>query len=85
MSDKEKTTKPIDKDDIAKKIKTIVAYMYSIDESREAVNELIKDLKTDYGLPATEVRAAATAIKKQNIAELDEKTRRIQELVDLCK
>jgi hypothetical protein len=43
-----------------------------------------KYLKDTYGLASSDVRAAATAIKKANIDELDEKTKRIQELVDIC-
>ena len=58
--------------------------MESIDASREMVNDRIKYLKTTYGLASSDVRAAATALKNQNIDELDEKTKRIQELVDLC-
>lgn len=81
---KEDATKPLDKEDVAKSIDTIVSYMYAIDSSREAVNEIVKRLKSEYGLAPSDVRAAATALKKQNIDEIDEKTRRIQELVDLC-
>lgn len=81
---KEKTVKPIDKEDVSKAINTIVSYLESIDSSREAVNQIVKRLKEEYGLASSDVRAAANAIKKANIDELDEKTRRIQELVDLC-
>lgn len=81
---KEDATKPLDKEDVAKAIDTIVSYMHAIDSSREAVNEIVKRLKSEYGLAPSDVRAAATALKKQNIDEIDEKTRRIQELVDLC-
>jgi hypothetical protein len=81
---KEETAKPIDKEDVAKAIDTIVSYMFAMDSSREAINEIVKRLKSDYGLAPSDVRAAATALKKQNIDEIDEKTRRIQELVDLC-
>lgn len=81
---KEESTKPIDKEDVAKAIDTIVSYMHAMDSSREAVNEIVKRLKSEYGLAPSDVRAAATALKKQNIDEIDEKTRRIQELVDMC-
>jgi hypothetical protein len=74
----------IDPTDVAKTINTIVSLMEAIDASREMVNDKIKYLKTTYGLPSSDVRAAATALKNQNIDELDEKTKRIQELVDLC-
>lgn len=81
---KEETAKPIDKEDVSKAIDTIVSYMFAMDSSREAINEIVKRLKSEYGLAPSDVRAAATALKKQNIDEIDEKTRRIQELVDLC-
>lgn len=81
---KEEATKPLDKEDVSKSIDTIVSYMYAIDSSREAINEIVKRLKSDYGLAPSDVRAAATALKKQNVDEIDEKARRIQELIDLC-
>ncbi len=80
----EKQFTALDPTDVSKTINTIVSLMDSIDSSRELINDKIKYLKTTYGLPSADVRAAATAIKKQNIDELDEKTKRIQELVDLC-
>lgn len=81
---KEKTTKPIDNEDVAKTVNTIVSLMESIDASREMINAKVKYLKDTYGLNATHVRAAATAIKKQAVDELDEKTKAIQEIVDIC-
>ena len=42
---KEESTKPIDKEDVAKAIDTIVSYMHAIDSSREAINEIVKRLK----------------------------------------
>jgi septation ring formation regulator EzrA len=80
----QKQINAIDPKDVAKTINTIVSLMESIDASREMVNDRIKYLKTTYGLASSDVRAAATALKNQNIDELDEKTKRIQELVDLC-
>ena len=80
----QKEINAIDPKDVAKTINTIVSLMESIDASREMVNDRIKYLKTTYGLASSDVRAAATALKNQNIDELDEKTKRIQELVDLC-
>lgn len=81
---KEDAVKPLDPKDVAKAIDTIVSYMFAMDSSREAINEIVKRLKSEYGLAPSDVRAAATALKKQNIDEIDEKTKRIQELVDLC-
>lgn len=77
-------TKTINREDVAKTINTIVDLMLAIDSSREMINDKIKHLKSNYGLNASDVRAAATAIKKQNVEELDEKAKRIQELIDLC-
>jgi len=74
----------INPEDVAKTIHTIVSLMESIDASRDMISDKLKYLKETYGLPVVDVRAAATALKKQNIDELDEKTKRIQELVDLC-
>lgn len=81
---KETNVKPLDAKDVAKKINTIVALLESIDASRETINAECKYLKDTYGLSTTLVRAAANAIKKDNMNEVDEKTRQIQELVDLC-
>lgn len=72
------------KEELVRKINTIVAYMESIDESRAAVNELIKEIKADFGIASSDIRAAATAIKKQNADELKEKSERISELIELC-
>jgi ribosomal protein L12E/L44/L45/RPP1/RPP2 len=74
----------INPEDVAKTIHTIVSLMEAVDASRDMISDKLKYLKETYGLPVADVRAAATALKKQNIDELDEKTKRIQELVDLC-
>lgn len=79
-----KTLKAVDPADVASTIDTIVSLMESIDASRELINAKVKYLKDTYGLNATYVRAAATAIKKQAVDEIDEKTRAIQEIIDLC-
>jgi septation ring formation regulator EzrA len=79
-----KEIKAIDKEDVSKTINTIVSLMESIDSSRELINDKIAYLKNTYGLPSTDVRTAATAIKKQNVEELDEKAKRIQEIIDMC-
>jgi hypothetical protein len=79
-----KTYKPVDPEDISKTIDTVVSLMESIDASREMINGKVKYLKDTYGLNSTYVRAAATAIKKQAVDEIDEKTKAIQEIIDLC-
>ena len=79
-----KTIKAIDPKDVADTINMVVSLMESADSTRELINTKIKYLKDTYGLSSTDVRAAATAIKKQNVDEIDEKVKRIQELVDLC-
>jgi histidine ammonia-lyase len=80
----QKTVKPVDPQDVATTIDTVVSLMESIDASREMINAKVKYLKDTYGLNATYVRAAATAIKKQAVDEIDEKTRAIQEIINLC-
>lgn len=80
----EKTVKPLNTEDVASTVNTIVGLMESIDATREMINTKVKYLKDTYGLNATHVRAAATAIKKQAVDELDEKTKAIQEIVDIC-
>lgn len=80
----EKTVKPLNPEDVASTVNTIVGLMESIDATREMINTKVKYLKDTYGLNATHVRAAATAIKKQAVDELDEKTKAIQEIVDIC-
>lgn len=79
-----KSVKPVDPEDVASTIDTIVSLMESVDASREMINAKVKYLKDTYGLNSTYVRAAATAIKKQAVDEIDEKTKAIQEIIDLC-
>jgi hypothetical protein len=74
----------IDPDDVAKTIDTIVSLMESMDASRELITAKIKHLSDTYGLNKSDVRTAATILKKQNADELDEKTKRVQEIIDLC-
>jgi hypothetical protein len=79
-----KEIKPLDKDDVAKTVNTIVSLMENIDSSRELISDKLSYLKSTYGLSSTDVRAAATAIKKQSVEELDEKTKRVQDIIDMC-
>jgi hypothetical protein len=74
----------VDPKDVGDTINTVVSLMESVDATRELINSKIKYLKDTYGLSSTDVRAAAVAIKNQNVEEIDEKARRIQELIDLC-
>ena len=80
----QKAVKPVDPEDVASTIDTIVSLMESVDASREMINAKVKYLKDTYGLNSAYVRAAATAIKKQAVDEIDEKTKAIQEIIDLC-
>lgn len=75
---------PIDPEDVSKTIDTIVSLMESIDASREMITGKIKHLSDTYGLNKSDIRTAATMLKKQNVEELDEKTKRVQEIIDLC-
>ncbi len=75
---------PIDPEDVSKTIDTIVSLMESIDASREMITAKIKHLSDTYGLNKSDIRTAATMLKKQNVEELDEKTKRVQEIIDLC-
>jgi hypothetical protein len=84
MAKEKSEVKQIDPEDVAKNINTIVSLMESIDSSREMINSKIKYLKDTYGINSADARAAATAIKKQAVEEVDEKAKRIQELIDIC-
>jgi histidine ammonia-lyase len=84
LSKEKSELKPIDTEDVAKTINLIVSLMESIDASREMINTKIKYLKDTYGINSADARAAATAIKKQAVEEIDEKAKRIQELIDIC-
>jgi hypothetical protein len=87
MADKKEQPKQItavDPADVSTVINTVVSLMESIDSSRELISSKLKYLKDTYGINSTDARAAATAIKKQNVEEIDEKARRIQELIDMC-
>lgn len=84
MSKEKVVPKAIDKDDVSKTILMIVDLLISIDSSRELINQKVKYLKDTYGLNSTNVRAAATAIKKENEDELVDKLESIQGLIELC-
>lgn len=84
MAKEKAEVKPMDPEDVAKTINLIVSLMESIDASREMINAKIKYLKDTYGINSSDARAAATAIKKEAVEEIDEKAKRIQELIDLC-
>ena len=84
MSKEKVVPKAIDKNDVSKTILMIVDLLISIDSSRELINQKVKYLKDTYGLNSTNVRAAATAIKKENEDELVDKLESIQGLIELC-
>jgi uncharacterized membrane protein len=73
----------LDKAEVRKAINNIVDVMYEIESARETINETVKELKTEYGLNPSVVRAAASAIHKRNKEELEEKNQAVLELVSL--
>ena len=73
----------LDKAEVRKAINNIVDVMYEIESARETINETVKELKAEYGLNHSVVRAAASAIHKRNKEELEEKNQAVLELVSL--
>jgi polyhydroxyalkanoate synthesis regulator phasin len=62
----EKVYKAIDENEVSEKVNKIVDQLVMQEGSREAVNEIIKDLKEEYGLHPTVIRQTASIIHKHN-------------------
>jgi len=85
QSDTKKVYKAIDETDISNKVNKIVDQLLIQEGARNIVNDIIKDIKDDYGLPPSVVRATASIIYKSNKEEIEEKNGQVEELLTFCR
>jgi len=75
-------TKPVDHKVLVESINKIVDQLHVQAGSRDVVNEIVKELKTEYGIGPKVSRKVATIVYKQNLEEVDEETQEIADLID---
>lgn len=75
---------PALKEEIKREINRIVDLMVQADSIRESIAELKKDIKAEYGIPATTITKVTAILRKQNLDEEDQKWEEIKEFVDIC-
>ena len=80
-----KVYKALDKTDINNKVTNIIDQLHIQEDARNIVNEIVKNIKEDYGLPPSVVRAAASILYKRNKEEIEEKNGQVEELLTLCQ
>ena len=80
-----KVYKTLDKTDINNKVTSIIDQLQIQEDARNIVNEIIKNIKEDYGVSPTVVRAAANIIYKSNKEEIEEKNGQVEELLTFCR
>jgi|TARA_R110002020_G_scaffold3971_1_gene17442 polyhydroxyalkanoate synthesis regulator phasin len=85
QSDTKKVYKAIDETDISNKVNKIVDQLLIQEGARNIVNDIIKEIKEDYGLSPSVVRATASIIYKSNKEEIEEKNGQVEELLTFCR
>ena len=85
QSDTKKVYKAIDETDISNKVNKIVDQLLIQEGDRNIVNDIIKEIKEDYGLSPSVVRATASIIYKSNKEEIEEKNGQVEELLTFCR
>ena len=79
----DKVYKTLDKTDVNEKINKIVDELVIQEASREMVNEVVKNLKEEYGVSPSVVRSTASIIHKHNKEEIEEKNEQVEDLLAL--
>lgn len=79
-----KIYKELDEADWSKKIHLIVDQLVMQASSKDLVTEIVKELNGDYGIKKTVIRKVATSVYKHNQDELQEESKEILDLIDLC-
>ncbi len=82
MTEKQKTTIPIDEKKLTTAINSIVDQLHVQAASRDSVTGIVSELKTDYGLNPKIVRRAAKIIFDQNVEEIDQETQAVMDIID---
>ena len=80
-----KVYKSLDKTDILSKVTNIVDQLYIQEDARNIVNNIVKEIKDDYGVSPSVVRATASIIYKSNKEEIEEKNGQVEELLTFCR
>jgi|TARA_Y100000296_G_scaffold86278_1_gene125391 polyhydroxyalkanoate synthesis regulator phasin len=85
QSDTKKVYKAIDETDISNKVNKIVDQLLIQEGARNVVNDIVKEIKEDYGLAPSVVRTTASIIYKSNKEEIEEKNGQVEELLTFCR
>ena len=72
------------KAELRKEISRIVDLMIQGEAIRESINELKKDIKSEYDIPVATITKIATIVRKENMDEEQEKGEEIKEYVEAC-
>ena len=80
-----KVYKSLDKTDILSKVTNIVDQLYIQEDARNIVNNIVKEIKDDYGVSPSVVRATASILYKRNKEEIEEKNGQVEDLLTLCR
>ena len=67
------------------KVTNIVDQLYIQEDARNIVNNIVKEIKDDYGVSPSVVRATASILYKRNKEEIEEKNGQVEELLTLCR
>jgi hypothetical protein len=51
---------------------------------RESINELKKDIKSEYDIPVATITKISTIVRKENLQEEEEKWEEIKDIVAAC-
>lgn len=78
------TIEPALKAELRKEINRVVDLMIQADSIRESIAELKKDIKSNYDIPVATITKVATILRKQSLADEEEKWNTIREYVDIC-
>ena len=72
------------KQELKGEISRIVDLMLQAETIREQMASLKKDIKEEFGIPVATITKVATIVRKQNLAEEEDKWEEIKDFVDAC-
>ena len=75
---------PALKQELKGEISRIVDLMIQAEAIREQMASLKKDIKEEFGIPVATITKVATIVRKQNLAEEEDKWEEIKDFVDAC-
>lgn len=74
-----------EKRELRSEIQRVVDYMVQADAAKDAISSLLKDIKEEYGIPATVARKVATTIRKEAKELEEEKWDEFRTLLEICE